>query len=106
MAVFSITLLCALKSFNVFQFNEGENSHDPLPKGTYHSTPKKYAVKIDESGTNFTEKISIDLDRNLVDIEVPHHNDVAASHIIHDYEKVSVFFAPYVLRGKITSSTP
>ena len=47
-------------------------------------------MDIEEEGTDFTETIEVDEDSNTERIEVPQHNEIAATTFIHDFNKVSM----------------
>lgn len=51
-----------------------------------------YDVQFKESGTQYTEKIQVNTDKQTELFKVPAHNDVDGSNILHDFKAVSLFF--------------
>ena len=52
-----------------------------------------YDVQFKESGTQYTEKIKVDTDKQTELFKVPAHNDVDGSNILHDFKAVSLFLS-------------
>ena len=50
----------------------------------------QFNIDIDEKGWEFTQTIELDEDTNTEKIVVPHHNNVAATTFIHDFNKVGI----------------
>ena len=50
-------------------------------------TCEEFQMDIEEQGTEFTENIKLDEETNTEIIEVPHHNQVAATTFIHDFNR-------------------
>ena len=49
-----------------------------------------YDVQFKESGTQYTEKIQVDTNKQTELFKVPAHNDVDGSNILHDFKAVSL----------------
>ena len=49
-----------------------------------------YDVQFNESGTQYTEKIQVDTDKQTESFKVPAHNDVDGRKILHDLKAVSL----------------
>ena len=49
-----------------------------------------YNVRINESGTQFNEKVEINRNENTVTYKVPAHNDIDQSDTLLDYDSVSM----------------
>ncbi|RMX57828.1 hypothetical protein pdam_00022695 [Pocillopora damicornis] len=48
-----------------------------------------YDVQFNESGTQYTEKIQVDTDKQTESFKVPAHNNVDGSKILHDFKASS-----------------
>ena len=49
-----------------------------------------YRVKVDETGTEFEEKVEVDISKQIEVFKVPAHNDVDQSDVMHDFKLVSL----------------
>ena len=48
----------------------------------------QFNVRLNENGTRFTEKISINEKENTISFVVPEHNDIDRSEVLHDFNLV------------------